>query len=364
MEDPYVSANGDGEMLADGGTVDFTIDNTQDLGSETVTNGYATITVPAASLPAGPYTLTANYSGDAGFSPSRHAERQAERPVDRRRRREPVERSEQLVGRRAQADDAVALGNTANVTLSGSALIGSLELDPGATLTIQGGLTVGGDVNNGGGIVLEGNSANPSESGLIVGGALTNAGTITSILDPSSPSSGSTPRTSIVADAGVDNEGTISVDACTLFINLTGEGLNDTTAGGSFVNTGIIQLNNGGNCGIGGVASAADLGVSSIEGTGVVDVMDANWTLPAPSASSWYSPKPDSRPPTCGRDTATASTGATRQTGRAAPCLATATTSSSARMLRSICTVGIAPMPSPACKSRPARRSKSATGPR
>jgi hypothetical protein len=163
--------------------------------------------------------------------------------------------------------DTLGKGNTLNA-----------QLDNRGTLTVIGrALTIVGDVTNRGTISL----GSQRKSDLFVtNGMLVNAQDGSIICAHWTGA-----RTyNVFLAADVSNQGTITVDRNYLEINLSGDSQGWTYTGNTFVNRGRIQLVDGANCSIAGIASPGDLG--SYEGHGLLTIQFSNWNL----AADWTVP--------------------------------------------------------------------------
>ncbi len=177
-------------------------------------------------------------------------------------------------------DDVIIGIAGASVTLTDSVTINSLQLQRGATLSDQGGMTVANGLTNSGTITIG------SEKGAdlqVTSGPLLNEA-YGQILCAGQDDD------SVHLVGNIENQGTITADQSYLDINIANG--NAPTAN-TFQNTNTIQLNNGANITIVGIAGPSDLG--NFQGNGLLVIaaadwsISSNWTVPQPQAGSvWF----------------------------------------------------------------------------
>jgi hypothetical protein len=180
----------------------------------------------------------------------------------------------------------VILGSGATVTAVDSVTINSLQVQTGASLSDEGGMTISNGLTNSGTLDLA--SAN-----LTVSGGLTNHGTL--------QMGGQDGQTLTVSSgtflnagtftynggdydgyivAAIQNTGTFHVIGGFLYVNVTGTSgnLQPVASSYTFTNTGTIQVDAMDCCQLGGISSPAALG-TSITGTGWLSITTDTWTL-------------------------------------------------------------------------------------
>lgn len=179
------------------------------------------------------------------------------------------------------SSDDVLIGGAAAIESNNSVTIRSLQVESGASLDNVGGMTVTDGLANFGTIYLG------SQWGAdlkVSAGTLLNGpgGTIVC-----SKWTGEWTYNAYLT-ANIVNQGTITAHRSYFQINVLGNSGGHSPSGNFFTNTGTIQLNDGANCSIAGLAAPEDLG--RFQGNGLLSVCFVNWILPA----DWTVPSQDS----------------------------------------------------------------------
>jgi hypothetical protein len=176
------------------------------------------------------------------------------------------------------ATDLVLIVSDATVVTSNAVVVDSLS-NHGA-LVVAESFTVTDVVSNYGDITFGAQDG----ANLYVGGALLNA--VGANLVCAEWTGDSTYATFLTGD--IDNQGTLVVHCGYLMVNGTATLGGGEATGNTFVNTGTIELVDGPQCGIAGLAAPDDLG--AFEGTGLLSISLVDWNL----EGDWTVPFADS----------------------------------------------------------------------
>jgi hypothetical protein len=168
------------------------------------------------------------------------------------------------------ADDNVSIGPGYAVDADVNVTVNSLQVQTGASLTDEAGIAVADGLTNSGTILLGEQEGDDLQ---VASGTLLNA--VGGQIVCGQP--GVTNNYDVHLDGNIENQGTITAYRTWLEINNSGDSGSKVATGNTFVSSGTIQLNDGPDVMIAGLAGPSDLG--TFAGDGLLEIACVDWNL-------------------------------------------------------------------------------------